>query len=371
MKKVLIVLVTVLAMVAMACSNGDEETTADEAAATDEASDEAAGAGDEASPGTSTLQAVLDRGALQCGVGSVPGFSAVDADGVDVGFDVDICRAVAAAVLGDAGAVEFQTGVPGSDRLTLLVAENFDLLSRTTTNKMSRDLTDNVEFLPTVYYDGQLLMGKKSGGITGASGFDVLEGGTVCVASGSTTEVNIEDASATFGVDFEVVTREERDDLVEIFASGACDFFTTDASALAGYKFNNDTEDDWVIFGPELSKEPLAPVVRAADSQWFDLVKWTIYALFLFDERGITAANADDMAANPPDVEIANLLGVGDGELQSGLGLAPDAFLTMVKSVGNYAEIFDRHLNPMGLFREGSLNAQWTDGGLIYAPVAK
>ena len=354
MKKTFVALVAVLALVVTACATAEEAPDTTAAPVVE----------------VSTLQEVTDRGVLQCGVGSVPGFSAVDADGRDIGFDVDICRALAAVVLGNANAVEFQTGIPGADRLTLLVASNFDILSRTTTHKMSRDTTDNVEFLPTVFYDAQRMMGKKSLGITAASGFDAVEGGKICLATGTTTEVNIQDAAVQYGVAFDVVNTENRDQSVEQFTAGACDFFSTDSSALAGFKAAKDTEDDWVIFGPEITKEPLAPVVRSDDRQWYDIAKWTIYALFLLDERGVTSANADEMAANPPDAEIENLL-AGDGELQASLGLAPDAFLLMLKQVGNYGEIYDRNLLPVGLVRDGGLNAQWTEGGLIYAPVAK
>ena len=356
MKKSFVALVAVLALVLTACTAAEEEAPAPTPAP--------------APVELSTLEEVTARGVLQCGTGSVPGFSAVDADGRDIGFDVDICRALAAVVLGNANAVEFQTGIPGADRLTLLVASNFDILSRTTTHKMSRDTTDNVEFLPTVFYDAQRMMGKKSLGITAASGFDAVEGGKICLATGTTTEVNIQDAGVQFGVSFDVVNTENRDQSVEQFTAGACDFFSTDSSALAGFKAAKDTEDDWVIFGPEITKEPLAPVVRSDDRQWYDIAKWTIYALFILDERGVTSQNADDMAANPPDAEIENLL-AGDGSLQASLGLAPDAFLLMLKQVGNYGEIYARNLDPVGLVREGGLNAQWTEGGLIYAPVAK
>ncbi len=367
MRRRLPLLILAIALVAAACGDDSaEETTPPTAAPTVETT-----AAPVAQPEAGGLLGqIISRGSLMCGVGSVPGFSAVDAAGRDVGFDVDICRAVATAILGSPDAVTFRTGIPGTERIEVVTSSQIDLLSRTTTQTMGRMLS-GVTYAPIVFYDGQKMMGRRSDGITEDSPLSAMGGGTVCVATGTTTELNLLDAAIAAGVTIETVTTENRDQAIALFDEGACDFFTSDASANAGFKDSLDAEDDWVIFpGAAFSKEPLAPVYKSGDREFGNVIDWVIYALFIFTDTGVTQANADAMAANPPTAEVEKLLG-GEGELQTKLGLAADAFLTMVKAVGNYGEIYDRNLIPIGLTRAGTSNDNWLNGGLIYAPVAR
>ncbi|MEA1902898.1 MAG: transporter substrate-binding domain-containing protein [Actinomycetota bacterium] len=357
---------TAMALVVAACTDSNGGDTATTEAGTTETTEAAPAAGQ------SVLDQVLENGSLSCGVGSVPGFSAVTADGDDVGFDVDFCRAVAAAVLGDAEAVTFRTGIPGTERIEVVTSGQIDLLSRTTTQTQSR-MDSGVEYAPIVFYDGQKMMGRASDGITADSPLTAMDGGTVCVATGTTTELNLLEAANGAGISVETVTTENRDQAIEQFTAGACDFFTSDASANASFKAALDTEDDWVIFpGSAFSKEPLAPVYIANDRRWGNVIDWVVNALIIFEEAGVTAANADDMAANPPTPGVGRLLG-GEGEIQTAMGLSADAFLTMVKATGNYGEIYDRNLTPIGLARPGTSNDLWLNGagGLLYAPPAR
>jgi len=365
-------LLVAVALVAAACTSssdgGQTSTTAGDSGATDTTAAETA----QPAAGESILDQVLTEGSLTCGVGSVPGFSAVNADGRDVGFDVDICRAVAAAVLGSADAVTFRTGIPGAERIEVVTSGQIDLLSRTTTQTQSR-MNSGVEYAPVVFYDGQKMMGRASDGITPDSPLTAMEGGTVCVATGTTTESNLLEAANAAGVTIQTVTTENRDQAIEQFTAGACDFFTSDASADASFKSTLDTENDWVIFpAAAFSKEPLAPVYIANDRRWGNVVDWTIYAMLIFEENGVTSANADDMAANPPTPEIGRLLG-GEGEVQTAMDLPADAFLQMVKQVGNYGEVYANNLELLGLARAGTQNDLWLNGagGLMYAPPAK
>jgi len=371
-------LLAAIALVASACSSGAGETTTtaapNQTTAPGQTTTTGGGGGNsgQAPAGQSVLDRVIANGSLTCGVGSVPGFSAVNADGRDVGFDVDICRAVAAAVLGNSDAVTFQTGIPGAERLEVVTSGQIDLLSRTTTKTMSR-MNGGVEYAPIVFYDGQKMMGRASDGITPDSPLSAIDGGTVCVATGTTTETNLLEAAKAVGATIQTVTTENRDQAIQQFSSGACDFFTSDASANASFKSTLDTNNDWVIFpAAAFSKEPLAPVYIANDRRWGNVVDWTIYAMIIFEENGVTSANADQMAANPPTPEIGRLLG-GEGEVQTAMGLPADAFLNMVKQVGNYGEVYARNLEPLGLTREGTQNDLWANGkgGLLYAPPAK
>jgi general L-amino acid transport system substrate-binding protein len=365
MRRRLPLLILAIALVAAACGDDSAEETTPPTGAPSVTT-----AAPAAQPGGGLLGQIQSRGNLTCGVGSVPGFSAVDATGRDVGFDVDFCRAVAAAILGSADAVTFRTGIPGTERIEVVTSGQVDLLSRTTTQTQSR-MASGVTYAPIVFYDGQKMMGRKSDGITADSPLSAIGGGTVCVATGTTTELNLLDAANGAGVTIETVTTENRDQAIEQFSQGACDFFTSDASANAAFKNSLDTDDDWVIFpGAAFSKEPLAPVYKSGDREFGNIVDWVIYALFILDDAGVTSANADAMAANPPSGEVEKLLG-GAGEVQTQMGLDADAFLTMVKAVGNYGEIYDRNLIPLGLIRAGSSNASWLHGGLIYAPVAR
>ena len=322
--------------------------------------------------GGDLLDTVLARGQLKCGVsGAAVAFSETQPDGSQTGFDADYCRAVAAALFGDADAVEFSP-LTAAERFTAVQTGAIDVLMRNTTWTQSRDSEVGMDFGPTTYYDGQQLMARESDDFSGSSQVSDIGGAVVCTNAGTTTEQNIGDAADAAGVDITLRTFEDFDIVTTNFIDGACDIITTDGSALVGRKANQQPDGEvWVIFpATPISKEPLGPTYGQNESRFADVVNWTVYATIIADEKGITSANADSMAAEPPDAEAGRLLG-GEGEQQSALGLAPDAFLQVIKQVGNYDEIYSRHLNPVGLNREGSANAGWLNGGLIYAPPAR
>ena len=318
------------------------------------------------------LEMVQQRGRLVCGVsGTRVIFSETQPDGSVVGVDADYCRVVAAAVLGDAGAVEFVSLTTG-ERFAALQSGHIDVLFRSTTWTQSRDTAVGLDFGPVIYYDGQQLMARASDGFSASSQVADIAGAVVCALAGTTTEQNVSDAADAAGIGITLTTLEDFDVIIENFISGACDVATADGSALAGRKAKQQPDgQEWVIF-PDIpiSKEPLAPVYPQNQSRFADVVNWAVYATIIADEKGITSANVADMAADPPDAEAARLLGAADDEQQSSMGLAPDAFYRAVSQVGNYGEILTRHLEPAGLTR-GSLNASWRDGGLIYAPPAR
>jgi general L-amino acid transport system substrate-binding protein len=373
MLKKIAVLFAVLALVAAACGGSDdsegEETTT--TVATE------GGGGESGQEGGSTLDAVKARGELICGVsGSAVGFSETQADGSATGFDADYCRAVAAAVLGDANAVQFRA-LTAAERFEALKNNEIDVLIRNTTWTQSRDTDIGIQFTATTYFDGQQLMGDPArlSGLTTASGFEAVDGATVCTNAGTTTEKNITEGAAVAGVSITLETVETFPEAMEKFKAGTCDVVTTDGSGLYGNRAaetaaGTEGADAWVIF-PEapISKEPLGPAVRQGDDQWFDIIQWTVFATFIADENGVTSANVGDMMEDTP--ELARLFG-GEGELQTSMGLDATAFLEVIKQVGNYGEIYEKNLTgPLGLAREGGFNMQWFDGGLIYAPPAR
>lgn len=369
-------------LVASAC--GDDDSDSGEAA--DSSSDSSDGSSDgssddssddsedvvEATQDGSVLAAVIDRGELNCGVsGAGVGFSVTQPDGSQVGFDADYCRATAAAILGDANAVNF-VPLTAAERFTAVQTGQVDVLFRNTTWTQSRDTDVGMDFGPTTYFDGQQLMGRAGDGFSGASGVADIDGAVVCTNAGTTTEKNIADAADAEGISIDLQTFEDFNQVTDAFINGACDIITTDGSALVGRKAEQQPADqEWAIFpATPISKEPLGPTYGQNDSAFADAVNWTVYATMIADENGINQGNVDDAVANPPTAEIGRLLG-GEGELQSAMGLSADAFYQVISQVGNYSDIFDRHLTPLGITREGSANAQWTDGGLIYAPPAR
>jgi len=361
-------------LVASAC--GDDDSDSGEAA--DSSSDSSDDSSDdsedvvEATQDGSVLAAVIARGELNCGVsGAGVGFSVTQPDGSQVGFDADYCRATAAAILGDANAVNF-VPLTAAERFTAVQTGQVDVLFRNTTWTQSRDTDVGMDFGPTTYFDGQQLMGRAGDGFSGASGVADIDGAVVCTNAGTTTEKNIADAADAEGISIDLQTFEDFNQVTDAFINGACDIITTDGSALVGRKAEQQPADqEWVIFpATPISKEPLGPTYGQNDSAFADAVNWTVYATMIADENGINQANVDGAVANPPTAEIGRLLG-GEGELQSAMGLSADAFYQVISQVGNYSDIFDRHLTPLGITREGSANAQWTDGGLIYAPPAR
>jgi len=334
----------------------------------------AAACGDSGSDSTKggLLKAVQDRGTLNCGVsGSAVAFSETQPDGSTTGIDADFCRAVAAVVLGDSAAVNF-VPLTASARFTAVQTGQVDVLMRNTTWTQSRDSDVGMDFGPTTYFDGQQLMARESDGFSASSTIKDVEGATVCTNSGTTTQKNIAEITKINGINITLQTFADYDVVMTNFLSGACNIVTTDGSGLVGRKAKQQPEgENWVIFpSTPISKEPLGPTYGQNDSQWADVVNWTVYTSIIFDEQGVTSANAADQATNPSSPEIGRLLG-GDGELQTAMGLAPTAFLDMVSQVGNYDEIYTRNLGPVGLTREGSANARWTEGGLMFAPPAR
>lgn len=318
------------------------------------------------------LETVRSRGILNCGVyGAAVAFSETQPDGSTTGFDADYCRALAITMLGDADAVNF-VPLTSAERFLALQTGIIDVLVRNTTYTQSRDTELALDFAPVTYYDGQQLMGRASDGFTAQSTVADIAGAVVCATAGTTTELNMADAADAAGVEISLQTFEDIDIITQNFTAGACDVMTTDGSALVGRRARQQGDQQWVIFPAQpFSKEPLAPVYPPNQSAFGDIVNWTVFATIIFDEKGITSANVDDlMASGQIDAEAVRLLG-GEGELQSAMGLAPDAFYQVVKQVGNYDEIYTRHLVPVGLQRAGSPNARWSEGGLIYAPPAR
>lgn len=315
--------------------------------------------------GSSTLAAVKDHGALKCGVNpGTPGFAAPDANGVWKGFDVDLCRAVAAAIFGDPEKVEY-TPLTSAVRFTALSSGEVDMLARNTTWTFSRDVDLKTEFTGINYYDGQGFMIPKDLGVSSAK---ELEGATVCIETGTTTELNLADYFRTNGMDYEPVPVESFTEAQNQFLAGACDVYTTDASALAASRASFENPADYVVLPEIISKEPLGPLVRHGDSEWGDVVRWTLNAMVSAEELGVTSANATEMAAGTDNPEINRLLGV-EGELGAMLGLPNEWAFNVITMVGNYGETFEANIGestPVGLAR--GLNALWTEGGLIYSP---
>ncbi|MCB2101988.1 MAG: amino acid ABC transporter substrate-binding protein [Rhodobacterales bacterium] len=312
-----------------------------------------------------TLDAVKQKGFVQCGVNTgLGGFSIADSKGRWVGLDVDICRAVAAAILGDGDKIKF-TPLSAQQRFTALQSGEVDILSRNTTWTLTRDTKLGLNFAGVTFYDGQGFMVRKDLGVKSAK---ELNGATICVQPGTTTELNLADYFRAQGMQFEPVVIEAQQEVVSAFFSGRCDVFTTDASGLASVRTNDaPNPDDYMILPEIISKEPLGPAVRHGDDEWFDIVKWVIYALLEAEEQGITAANVDSMMDSKNPV-VQRLLGATPGN-GAALGLDEAWATNAIKAVGNYGEIYERNIVPLGLSR--GVNALWTKGGLMYAMPAR
>ena len=312
-----------------------------------------------------TLEDVQARGVLNCVVSTgVAGFAYPDDSGEWHGFDVDFCRATAAAVLGDPKAIKAVTST-GKTRFTLLNAGEGDVLWRNTTITFSRDVGVKLRFHGVNYYDGQGFMVPKSLGVSSAK---ELDGASVCIQTGTTTELNLADYFHSNGMKYEAVTIETNDEARQNYLAGRCDVYTTDASGLAATRSTFTDPDNHVVLPEIISKEPLGPATRHGDDQWSDIVTWVLNATVTAEEKGVTSANVDEMKANSKDPEVLRLLGV-EGNQGSELGLSADWAYNIIKSVGNYGEIFERNIGvntPIGLAR--GLNALWTDGGLQYSP---
>jgi general L-amino acid transport system substrate-binding protein len=309
-----------------------------------------------------TLDSIRQRGALRCGVNTgLIGFSAPDGQGKWHGLDVDFCRAVAAALLGDPNKVQF---VPTNtqNRFTVLQSGEVDILSRNTTWTASRDSTLGAVFAGTIFYDGQGFMVKKSANVRSAT---QLNGATICVQPGTTTELNLSDYFRTKKMNFRPVVVNELQQVEQAFFSGRCDVFTTDISGLAATRLKAPNKDDYVILPEAISKEPLGPLVRRGDWEYFTIVKWVLAGLIEAEEYGVTSANVDKLKAESKDPPIQRLVGTS-GDIGKGLGLDNDWLVRVLKAVGNYGEMYQRNIGPIGIAR--GVNAQWRDGGLMYAP---
>ena len=313
--------------------------------------------------GQQTLETVLARGRLIVGVNAVlPGFGALDAaTGEYTGFDVDYGRAIAAAIGVD---VEFIPLTAG-ERLTALQTGQIDVLIRNTTWTLTRDSKDlGLDFCPTTFYDGQGFIVRKADDI---NSIDDMDGATVCVTSGTTTEGNLADAFRLHNLALITQVFADTEASFGAYDVAGCDCYTSDKSQLASLRTTAAIPGDHIILPDTISKEPLGPLVRHGDDEWFDIVKWTVFATFFAEEYGITQANAATFDSTNP--EIRRFLGL-EGGMGAKLGLAEDWAVNAISAVGNYGEIYDRHLGPNGLDipRAGSLNALWTQGGLIYCP---
>ncbi len=313
-----------------------------------------------------TMDEVKARGKLNCGVTTgLVGFAAPDSNGNWEGFDVDVCRAVAAAVLGDPQAVEF-VPTTGKTRFTALASGEIDMLARNTTWTFSRDVDLKFTFVGVNYYDGQGFMVPKDLGVSSAT---ELDGATVCIQTGTTTELNLADYFRSNNISYEPVPIETNAEAQQQYLAGACDVYTTDASGLAATRATFEAPGDHVLLPEIVSKEPLGPLVRHGDNEWGDVVRWTLNALITAEELGVTSANIADMSAAPGNnPEINRLLGT-EGTLGEMLGLSADWAKNAIAAGGNYGEVFEKNIGeatPIGLSR--GLNAQWTDGGLLYSP---
>lgn len=314
--------------------------------------------------GGDRLKTVLERGKVICGVhGSFQGFGYVDSAGNWSGFDVDFCRAWAAALFDDPNAVEFR-GLSAQARFTALQSGEVDVLSRNSTWTFTRDAELGLTFGPVTFYDGQAIMTRKEIVSDPAAGLAALEGAQVCVQSGTTTELNLADQFRAAGVNYTPVVFEDQNAAFQAYDEGRCDAITSDRSQLAtqGQAVLKNF-DDHIILDVVMSKEPLAPAVAQGDEKWADFVRWVVYGMIQAEELGITSQNVDQFLSSTDPV-VRRLLGV-EGELGSKLGVSNDFIYRVIKHVGNYGEVYERNLGPFHLAR--GLNELWTKGGLMYA----
>jgi len=312
-----------------------------------------------------TLETVRARGYLSCGASQgLPGFSSPDAKGRWSGIDVDFCRAVAAAVLKDPEKVRF-TPLSSKERFTALQSGEIDLLSRNSTWTQTRDTALGINFAGVVYYDGQGFLVRRSLGVKSAR---ELDGAAVCVNAGTTTELNLADYFRTRRMNYTPVVFEKSDEVVAAYAAGRCDVYTTDQSGLYAQRLKLKDPAAHVVLPEIISKEPLGPAVRQGDDKWFNIVRWSLFALIGAEELGVRRANVAALAAESRNPEIRRLLG-REGKAGENLGLDPEWALRMIAAVGNYGEMFERHLGESSRLRIArGLNRLWTDGGLHYAP---
>ena len=311
-----------------------------------------------------TLDDVKAKGFIQCGSNpSLIGFGFPDDQNNWTGFDVDFCRALAAAIFNDPTKVKF-TPLSAKERFTALQSGEIDVLSRNTTWSMSRDTSLGLKFAGVTYYDGQGFMVKKSLGVNSALN---LNGASVCTQTGTTTELNLADYFKANNMTYQVVAFEQEQEVLKAYEDGRCDVYTTDQSGIYAQRLKLAAPDDHVVLPEIISKEPLGPLVRQGDDAWFNIVKWTYFALLNAEELGITSKNADEMknSANP---EVGRFMGK-EGDFGVGIGLTNEWAYQIVKHVGNYGEIFERNLGESSQLKIArGKNALWSKGGLQYAP---
>lgn len=310
-----------------------------------------------------TLEVVKERGVILCGITTgVPGYSAPDSNNEWKGFDVDLCRAVSAAIFGDPDKVEYKP-LSAKERFTALQSGEIDVLSRVTTWTLTRDTELGLNFAGVSFYDGQGFIVTKASKINSLRG---LNGASICVQAGTTTELNLADYFRKYNMEYELITYDRNEQASASFESGRCDAFTSDQSQLSALRTKFANPDDFVILEQLISKEPLGPVVRHGDDQWLDIVKWTLLAMINAEELLVTSGNVEQLKANSTDPNIKRLLGV-EGDLGVKLGLGNDWAYNIVKLVGNYGEVFERHLgmsSPLKISR--GYNNLWFRNGLQY-----
>jgi len=313
------------------------------------------------STGSATLDAVIARGTLNCGIaGAVPGFSLPDSQGVMRGLDADTCRTVAAAVLGDANKVKF-VPLTSTNRFTALQSGEIDLLVRSTTWTLSREANLGLEFTGTNYYDGTGFLVKKSSGVKDAK---ELDGATVCVQPGTSTELADADFFRVNKIKFTPILIQDLAEIQNAFLAGRCDAYSTDSSSLATFRATQPVKEDFVLLPNIISKEPLGGVVRKGDDKWFDVVRWTYFATITAEELGLDSSNVDTaLTSTNPDVR--RLVGL-EGDMGKALGLDNKWAYNAIKQVGNFGEIWNRNIAVLGVPR--GINNIWTKGGLVYAP---
>lgn len=313
-----------------------------------------------------TLEDVKARGTLNCGVNAagLVGFASADDQGVWAGLDVDYCKAVAAAVLGDATKINY-VPLTATERFTALQTGAIDMLARNTTWTMDRDTKQGLTFAAVNYYDGQGFMVRSSKGITSAL---ELVDASICVQTGTTTELNLADFLKVNNITATTVKFERQEEADAAYEADRCDAYTTDASGLYSIRLKMSAPGDHIVLPEIISKEPLGPVVRQGDDQWFNIVKWVSYALINAEELGVTQANADEMLANSADQNVRRLLGA-DGTFGEFIGLGNDWALLAIKAVGNYGESFERNVGSGSQLKiDRGLNNLWNKGGIQYAP---
>jgi len=314
---------------------------------------------------TSRLDTVLSRGKLICGVsGQLPGFSFVDEKGKYSGLDVDVCRAIAAALFDDPEKVEYRN-LNAQERFTVLQAGEIDILSRNTTYTASRDTTTGLEFAPVIFYDSQSIMVKKDSGLASLKDF---AGKSICVQTGTNNEQNLSDQMRKLGVKYTPVVFQDVNATFSTYQEGRCQGVTADRSQLVSKRTKLPNSDNNVILPQVISKEPLAPAVKSGDTKWSKAVRWIVFATIEAEELGLNSGNIDQIAASTTDPNVKRFLGK-EGDLGKGFGLPNDYALRIVKKVGNYGEMYDRNIGPKSTLKlDRNQNKLWKDGGLMYSP---